>query len=87
MCNKVLSDSNNLSYDNENYRNFSQYISKRFEKGARFTGTNGDDINKYLDIYEIAAEDFNISSSQKYRYFHNLFEGEAKTFFLSNVKP
>ena len=61
-------------------------ISQRFKKEDRFTGKIGEDINEYFENYELAAEDYSVSSTQKHRYLHNLFEEEAKRFYRSEVQ-
>lgn len=78
---------NNVNQNGEDERKIAHSIAQRFKRDERFTGKLGEDINEFLSNYNEAALDYNLSQSQKFRYVHNLFDGEAKRFFRDQVFP
>ena len=60
-------------------------ISSRFKKDDRYTGKIGEDIQEAINNYRDCAEDFHLGDEQMLRFFHNIFDGEAKRFYRSHV--
>lgn len=60
-------------------------IASRFKREERYSGKIGEDINEVIDNYCDAADDYNLNEDQKLRYFHNVFDGEAKRFYRTSI--
>ena len=60
-------------------------VASRFKREDRYTGKIGEDINEVINNYCETASDYELSTDQMLKYFHNEFDGEAKRFFRSNV--
>ena len=60
-------------------------IASRFKREGRYTVKICEDINEGLNNYCEAASEYELSTEQMLKYFHNMFDGEAKRFFRSNV--
>ena len=60
-------------------------IASRFKREERYSGKIGEDINEVIDNYCDAAGDSNLNEDQKLRYFHNVFDGEAKRFYRTSI--
>lgn len=73
--------SSHLSLDSKIAHN----IASRFKREERYSGKIGEDIKEVIDNYCDAADDYNLSDEQKLRYFHNIFDGEAKRFYRTSV--
>lgn len=59
-------------------------MSRRFETDDRFSGKIVADINELNTSHKKAVLEYELSATQKPRYFHNLFEDYAKGF-LSKI--
>lgn len=61
--------------------------SVRFPYKYHVTGELAEDINKNIGTYiDDWYSDYDLSPAKKLRWFHNLFDGEAKRFFTKSVK-
>ena len=60
-------------------------IASRFKREERYSGKIGENINEVIDNYCHAADDYNLNEDQKLRYFHNIFDGEAKRFYCTSI--
>lgn len=61
-------------------------MEKRFRKDERVSSKYGATINELIAIYMNYVLNLDLSSSQKLRYFHNFFNGEAERFYKNYVK-
>lgn len=61
-------------------------IAQRFKKEKRFTGQLKEDTNQYFENYERAANDFVLDHMQRFRYLHNILDGNARTYCCSSVQ-
>lgn len=67
--------------DNEKRLDYS--MESRIRHGDRLTGKIGGDTNEHTDKYLNACNVHEFSTSHKIRFFHNIFEGDAKTFYTN----
>ena len=79
--NQSSQPSSHLSMDSKIAHN----ISSRFKREERYSGRIGEDINEVVDNYCDAADDYNLNEDQKLRYFHKVFDGEAKRFYRTSI--
>jgi len=68
-----------------NERKLAQSLSSLFRREDRFSGKVGEDINEFINSYSEACLDFEMNATQKLKFFHRIFEGEAKTFYRNNI--
>lgn len=62
-------------------------IAQRFKsKESKYAGNDEEDIPEFFSIYEITAEDYEMSQEQKLRYVHNIFKDEALRFYNINLR-
>lgn len=69
--------------DNDRDWELGQNLSQHFKK-EHFTGTLGETIEEYFDIYEIESENYALTEQPKFRYLHNLFDEDTKRFFRTS---
>lgn len=67
-------------------RKIAHNMAVRFKKDDKFSGKIGEDVNEYIFNYKEAAIDYELSTDQMLKYFHNLFDGEAKSFYRHHVQ-
>ena len=79
--NQSSQPSSHLSMDSKIAHN----IASRFKREERYFGRIGEDINEVVDKCCDAADDYNLNEDQKLRYFHNVFDGEAKRFYRTSI--
>ena len=56
------------------------------EESKKFSGTLGECWNEYLNEYLFAANDYNLTASQKLSYLHHLLRDNAKRFYSRHVQ-
>jgi len=62
-------------------------VAMRFkDKAAKFSGGLGEAWMEYVADYQQVSRDYNLTSSQKLQFLHNLLAGDAKRFYLENVQ-
>ena len=66
-------------------RHIAHNLSNRFRKDDKFTGKLGEDIDEFIANYDDAVSDFALSGIQQLKYFHLVFDGEAKQFYRRNI--
>ena len=79
--NQSSQPTSHLSMDSQIAHN----IASRFKREERYSGKIGEDINEVIDNYCDAADDYNLNEDQKLRYFHNVFDSEAKRFYCTSI--
>ena len=60
-------------------------ISSRFKKEDRYTGKSEKIFMNAVNNCRDCAQDFHLSDEQMLRFFHNVFDGEAKRYYRSHV--
>lgn len=60
-------------------------IMQIFRKKDRFTGRMEEHIHDYLDNFEEAFSNYNISAKQMHCYMHNIFDAESKQFYKNYI--
>jgi len=46
---------------------------------------NGEDLNEHVNDYLDAAKEFDLTSREKFDFFHMIFTGEAKRIYREKV--
>ena len=77
--------SSSSSHQHNEMRRTSHRIALRFRSEDKFSGIFGEDLNEATNFYLDAANDYEPKQDQRLKYFHNIFEGEARRFYLLNV--
>lgn len=54
---------------------------QRLRHEEKLSGKLGEDVMEYLKTNEEACVDYKLSKAQVLQYFHNLFDGEPKSFY------
>lgn len=63
------------------------HINQRFKsKESKYSGSDDENLQDFIDAYTATAEDYRISPSEKLQYLHNLFRVEAMRFYNAQVK-
>lgn len=52
----------------------------------KYSGSDEEHLQDFVDSYAITAEDYGLSATHKLQYLHNLFRGDALRFYNSQVK-
>ena len=58
----------------------------RFKNRDKFTGKLGEDLTEHINNYIDASQDYCLDQDNKFAFFHNIFEGEAKRFYREKVR-
>ena len=67
--------------------NTHQQINLRFKKkDSKYSGSDQEHLQDYTDAYATTAEDYGLSATQKLRYLHKLFRGDALRFYNAQIK-
>lgn len=56
-----------------------------FNPESKFEGKLGDSSDVASASYNETCADLELDNEQKYKFFHNLFKGEAKRFYREQV--
>lgn len=82
------SDSGSSSQHAEDSRKLAHSISQKFKTPMdHFHGKTGEDITEFFKMYDIASVDYQLSYELKFQFLHNLFDGEARRFYLDKIAP
>ena len=67
--------------------NVHHHINVRFKnKESKYSGSDEEHLQDFIDSYVTTAEDYGLSASQKLQYLHNLFRGDALRFYNLQIK-
>lgn len=58
----------------------------RWTKEDKFSGKLVEDLNEAINFYTDATNDYELFRGQKLKYFHNVFNGEARSFYCPRVE-
>ena len=58
----------------------------RFKNRDKFTGKLGKDLTEHINNYIDASQDYCLDQGNKFVFFQNIFEGEAKRFYREKVQ-
>ena len=70
--------------DNPNVHHHINVLLKN--KESKYSGSDEEHLQDFMDAYASAAEDYQLTPREKLQYFHNLFRGDALSFYNMNVK-
>ena len=73
------------SHQDNEMRRIAHSIALRFRSDDKFSGKLGKDLNEAINLYLDAANDYELNQEQRLKYFHNIFEGEARRFYRLKV--
>ena len=71
-------------HDNET-RRIAHSIALRLRSEDKFSGKLGEDLNEANNLYLDSANDYELNQEHRLKYFHNIFEGEARRFYRLKV--
>ena len=66
-------------------RRLANNLSSRTQKEDRFSGKIGEDIMQFLAEYDDLSKDFALSEDQKLKYFHLIFDDQAKRYYRESI--
>lgn len=67
-------------------RSFAHNMASRFKRDDNFSEKLWEILNTYIANYMEAALDYKLNPTQKLRYFRDLFDGKAKSFYRNYVQ-
>ena len=73
------------SHHENEMRRIAHSIALRFRNDDKFSGKLGEDLNEAINLYLDAANDYELNQEQRLKYFHTIFEGEARRFYRLKV--
>lgn len=85
MSTPVIQNSNSESTEAFETRKVAHNLATRFKFTDKFFGKLGEEISKSINRYMDAANDYDIIGDHKLKYFHNIFDGEARQFYHAKV--
>ena len=77
--------SSTSSHQDNEMRRIAYSIALRFRSDDKFSGKLGEDLSEAINLYLDAANDYELNHEHRLKYFHNIYEGEARRFYRLKV--